>query len=159
MCGLLLASLACADDDDTKDGAVDEPVNSTTATLPDFYGVDEASPAHETYAPSPRRESSVDCLAKLPPPNGYKVTLVPAFEHLTTNADTFKAATSMIEVAPGRWFMTLLGGRVLAFSETEPGVETVLELTDRLDFSSRENGLVSVALHPDFASNGWMFAV
>lgn len=59
--------------------------------------------------------------------------------------------------APGdasRWFVLERAGRVLSFDATNPDtVRTVLDLSAKVN-TSGEGGLLGLALHPDFATNG-----
>ena len=138
---VLLFAYACGDDSNPEPLAVDPP------------------PSDDDYDPSPKRPSNSACVARLPPPPGNRLRVERAFGHLSVSGTTFRALTSMVEVGAGEWMVSRLGGQVLGFDEERGEVRVLLDIGGELDFSSRENGLVSIAVHPRFADNGWLFAV
>lgn len=80
--------------------------------------------------------------------NGGGVRLEPRFTGLTQPTD-------LRFLADGRALATEQGGRVVLLSEGAPPA-VVLDLSDRTS-SGGERGLLSLALHPDFAENGLLF--
>lgn len=57
-----------------------------------------------------------------------------------------------------RWYLLERSGRILTFLDTTNlAVESFADLSERMDDSEFETGLLGMAFHPDFASNGWVF--
>ncbi len=80
--------------------------------------------------------------------NGGGVALEPRFTGLTQPTD-------LRFLEDGRALTTEQGGRVVLLTEGAPP-EVVLDLRDQTS-SGGERGLLSLALHPDFAENGLLF--
>ncbi len=55
------------------------------------------------------------------------------------------------------WYVVEQRGRVLRFSSDGGEPEVVLDLEERVDDSGMEMGLLGMAFHPDFATNGQVF--
>ncbi|MGH8495409.1 MAG: PQQ-dependent sugar dehydrogenase [Gammaproteobacteria bacterium] len=103
------------------------------------------------------RPSNPDCIA--PERNGgsFEVTVEPVF----TSLPAFDQPVALRQ-APGddsRWFVLERAGRVRVFENdaavTSAGV--VLDLTGSVDSDPSEAGLLGIAFHPDFSSNGQVF--
>ncbi len=158
----LLGSIACGDDHARLPdvGSPDSP-----DIAPDI--VESADVAHpeiptlpETDTPD-ARPANATCRALAPPADRRRAALVPAFTHLSGAGDAFRRLTALVPSGPDTFYASVLGGQVSAFS-ADPArheIRTVLDLAARLDLRYFENGLVSIALHPSFAENGYLFAV
>ncbi|MCC6620046.1 MAG: PQQ-dependent sugar dehydrogenase [Deltaproteobacteria bacterium] len=168
-----LAITACGDDErsDTADAATELVAPLDTGGEPDAdtldsgvdadeVGVDATAAEEVDAAPSPRTPNPT-CRALAPPPDGRRATLVPAFEHLALPDGALARLTRLVQIGPDAFLAATLGGQVWAFSSdpARPEVTTVLDLAPRLDFRSSENGLVSIAPSPDFATDGLLYAV
>lgn len=110
--------------------------------------------------PDAGRPANTTCLALSPPPDAGRVRL----ERVYATAISGSAARQLTHVIlpasdhPG--FATRQSGRVLAFSADDDAAATVvLDISSQLDLSSSENGLVSMALDPGFATNGYAYFV
>ena len=67
---------------------------------------------------------------------------------------------AMLEVpGEGTMLVALQDGRILAFARDDPAnVATVLDQRSRTSRSGEEEGLLSIALDPDFGNNGYLYA-
>ena len=114
----------------------------------------------------PVRPPNLTCLAPDRPPSGASVNIAldPMF-----NGKHFVSATSMVQspTNPNRWYLTLKGEphrpddigllfTVLDNPGSAPTVTTLLDLSDIVEINS-EAGVFSIALHPDFATNGYAY--
>lgn len=107
------------------------------------------------------RDANRTCFAHPPPPVENRLVLEEAFTHLAERGTKLRGLTALVPASADTFMVSVLGGQVLEIS-TDPAqtqIRTVLDLKDMLDFSSNENGLVSIALHPDFGTNGYLYAV
>ncbi|MCP5053383.1 MAG: PQQ-dependent sugar dehydrogenase [bacterium] len=90
-----------------------------------------------------------------PQPGDTEITTVAVFVNLI-----FNNPVAMVQ-APGddtRWFVVEQAGRVLVFENT-PSVSAAsvfIDITNRV-INGGEAGLLGIAFHPDFASNGQVF--
>lgn len=57
----------------------------------------------------------------------------------------------------GRVFVVELAGRVLVVPGTSASATAFLDITDRVDDTRSQSGLLSLAFHPDYADNGRLF--
>jgi glucose/arabinose dehydrogenase len=57
----------------------------------------------------------------------------------------------------GRLFVVEKRGRIILLRDGQPATEPFLDIIDRVGSSSSEQGLLSVAFHPQFAQNGRLF--
>lgn len=64
------------------------------------------------------------------------------------------SATAMAQAPDGRWFVAQQGG---ALRVVKNGVLLTPPFTSLVVDSTGERGLIGVALHPDFATNGWIY--
>jgi uncharacterized repeat protein (TIGR03806 family) len=125
-------------------------------------GCKDTPASDQVYPPSPHRPPNLTCLAREAPPPRGRLMLERAFEHVLGGAAVRRAIELVQSPAdPSRWFLAVQGGQVLSFS-SDPGVtarNVVLDLTDVLDVRASENGLVGLALHPEFGANGYAYVV
>ncbi len=130
----LLFASACTSDPVPRpsEGPATSPVANATGTLP-------AQPsASATSAPT-----SIEPLSE--------VALAPAFANLTV-----QQPTGMYQGPSGRFFVTEQPGRVLVLRDVAGGLETevYLDITDRVNAGGFEEGLLGLALAPDFSQSG-----
>ena len=116
------------------------------------------------YPPSPNRPVNRSCNAIEPPPPSGVARLVRAFDHALElgNRDLRKATTLAQSPAdPEEWFLATQPGQIYRFSSdsSDRRLHLALDLDGRIDLRHWESGLVSLALHPDFASNGYGYVV
>ncbi|MBS1120761.1 MAG: Glutamate synthase large chain [Deltaproteobacteria bacterium] len=108
--------------------------------LPPVFGLDE-------------RPANTSCLA--PPRPRTPISVVRAFSNLQ-----FRDPIQMAQTADGAWWYLIeRAGRVWRFA-ADPNVtqaELVLDLSLDVDSSGGGNGLLAVALHPAFTTNGQLF--
>jgi glucose/arabinose dehydrogenase len=57
----------------------------------------------------------------------------------------------------GRLFVVEKAGRIVVLREGQPAAEPFLDISERVGSSGSEQGLLSVAFHPQFAQNGRLF--
>jgi glucose/arabinose dehydrogenase len=57
----------------------------------------------------------------------------------------------------GRLFVVEKAGRIVMLRDGQPAADPFLDISDRVGSSSSEQGLLSVAFHPQFAQNGRLF--
>jgi len=122
----------------------------------DKPGDTDSAPPTDTTAPWGLESRPVNetCLAQERPPSGASVS----FTRIWTALD-FTVPVAMVP-APGDsgdWYVVEQGGRVLRVpadpSATE--VREVLDLSDRVSrWNGNEDGLLGLAVHPDFDQNG-----
>ncbi len=122
-----LLALACGGDS----GSDPESATSTVTTT--------AQPASGTPT------GSADATGELPELGFQRV-----FPNVTINEPT-----SLVQAPDGRWFALDQTGRVFTFGSTTDSRPTeVLNITDRVNDAGNEEGLLGLALAPDFASSG-----
>lgn len=110
--------------------------------------------------PDAGRPPNPSCVALPPPPGSGRVQL----ERVYANSISGSAAQKLTHVVlpdgarPG--FATRQSGRVLRFTAADAAPATVaLDLAGRIDLTYGENGLVSMTLDPEFATNGFAYFV
>ena len=130
------------------------------ASLTVVLGCDSSTPV---YPVSDKRPSNATCLAQTAPPPPGRIRLERAFNHALTDGDKLRELTALVQspADDSEWFVTAQSGQIYRFSanSTEPGMSLVLDVRAQTDFSSGENGLVSLALDPDFGANGHCYVV
>jgi uncharacterized repeat protein (TIGR03806 family) len=109
-----------------------------------------------SYPIVPERPPNPGCFAHEPPPAHERYRLVRAFEGALSGTDA-RALTCMEEDEGGAFFLTTQGGRVIRVEGASSRV--VYDVADHADFSFGENGLVSIALSPSFATDGHAYIV
>ncbi|HLF78250.1 MAG TPA: PQQ-dependent sugar dehydrogenase [Dehalococcoidia bacterium] len=137
---VLIASLlcgACGDDGDSSSPPASQAPVPTTG----------ASPAASGQTGSP---ATADAGGALP-----QVRLQRVYANLS-----FRQMTGMYQAPDGRMFVTEQPGRVLAFDSraAAPTTSVFLDITERVDASSNEMGLLGFAFAPDFAQSGIVYA-
>lgn len=98
--------------------------------------------------------SQYRCLALPRPPSSDLVTL----ERVLANV-SIEGGIDLLQAPglPDRWYLAAQSGVLHSFpTDGSAGPRTVLDLSDRV-VSGGESGLLGVAFHPDFASNGDAF--
>jgi uncharacterized repeat protein (TIGR03806 family) len=110
-------------------------------------GLDDTNPV-EVRAPN------LTCVAPERPPATGEVTLTRAFDGLGFRAPVW------VGQAPGddaTFYVLEQAGRVQAIRDGETEATLIADLTDRVDDSSSELGLLGLAFHPEFVSNQQVF--
>ncbi|MBV6396933.1 MAG: Aldose sugar dehydrogenase YliI [Anaerolineales bacterium] len=118
-----------------------------------------ASPATDSPSPTlapPLPATSVptalerEAATRFPDPGGYEwAVIVQGLEH---PIDLQHARDGS-----GRLFIAEQGGRILVVQNEQLQFEPFLDIRDRVDDSESEQGLLGLAFHPDFASNGFFY--
>jgi uncharacterized repeat protein (TIGR03806 family) len=102
------------------------------------------------------RPRNATCVAFARPTSGTGVALTRVFPSLPN----LSGIVGLIQPPADRtrWFEITLGGRVLSFSNTDTVSTrtTVMDITSRV-LSGGELGLLGMAFHPSFATNGQVF--
>ena len=103
------------------------------------------------------RPVNTSCVAPDRPTTAAAVALSDAFPNLSA----FSQPLALLQ-APGdnsTWFVVEKGGQIMRF-QNQAGVTTAttfLNISTVVDSSDPEGGLLAMAFHPDFASNGQVF--
>jgi len=101
--------------------------------------------------PPAQRATNAACVA-----SGIDDTNTRAFP-----AISFSSAITGLVQAPGRndyWYVTTQSGVVARFAnESTVAVYTILSGAPTVSNTSLENGMLALALHPDFANNGYVY--
>jgi uncharacterized repeat protein (TIGR03806 family) len=155
VCGLAALLWSCDggkdDDDDGPDADGDADTDSDTDT-----DTDTDTDSDADVPGLDERPANPTCLAPDRP-----VEVGPAKLTRVYPALAFDRAMEM-KMAPGdttRWWVPTQEGILYRFDD-DPSVattETVLNITDRVDDSFNEMGLLGIAFHPDFAVNGELY--
>ena len=104
------------------------------------------------------RPANPGCLAPPPPSTGrVQIRLTPVYQ----SAGSFSRPIFATQ-APGdssRWYVVEQAGRVRVFDDTpNPGqATTAIDLRSIVDDGPNEAGLLSMAFHPDFATNRYVY--
>jgi len=103
-----------------------------------------------------QRPSNTKCLAGKRPATGADLAkLQPAFPNLT-----FNQPVAMVQApnSSDRWYVAEKPGRLMSFANNTATTQSTpfINLTAAVDDRS-EGGLLGVAFHPDYASNGYVF--
>jgi uncharacterized repeat protein (TIGR03806 family) len=101
------------------------------------------------------RPANATCIAPEPPTTSASIELTRVFSDLS-----FAGAVGLLH-EPGndsRWYVIEKAGRVRVFDNTAtPNLRTFINIPDLVDDGPSEAGLLAMAFHPDFASNGQVF--
>lgn len=100
------------------------------------------------------RPSNTTCIAGDKPAGSANITLVQVF----TGAG-FASPVRMLQ-APGdstRWFVVEQGGIVRSVDIASGNTAVVLDISARVDTTEFEGGLLGMAFHPDFQTNGFVY--
>ena len=120
-----------------------------------------------TTTPSPSSTSTIASLTQTaPPPTGISNTATPA--PTTTfpdpNAYTWQiiipGLQRPVDLQPdgsGRLFVIEKAGRIRIFQDGQLTETPFLEITDRVNSTGNEQGLLGLAFHPQYAQNGQFF--
>ena len=120
----------------------DTPTSPPTATSTQ---VSEALPtATATSVPSP------EPTATTPPAPASQIQLLPL-------ASGFDRPTFLTHSGDDRLFVVEKRGRIRTIVDGAPSLDPFLDITDRVGSGSSEQGLLSMAFHPDFTENGRFF--
>ncbi|MBX3246718.1 MAG: PQQ-dependent sugar dehydrogenase [Myxococcales bacterium] len=115
-----------------------------------LMGCDPSSQA--ATATLERRPTNTSCVAPPRPSGGARLRLEPVFSSVRPSR-----AVAMLEVEADRFLLAEQAGRLSVFDRAGGPARLFADLTDRVDASEYEGGLLGVALHPDFARNRWVF--
>ncbi|MDJ0866624.1 MAG: PQQ-dependent sugar dehydrogenase [Myxococcota bacterium] len=102
------------------------------------------------------RPANPTCLAPERPPAGGAIDVT--LERFVPASSAIAMRQSPVDA--GVWFVAELGGAIARFEEQTSGSPTrttLLDLSDVMGDTSVEGGLLGMALHPDFASNGEVY--
>jgi glucose/arabinose dehydrogenase len=126
-------------------------------------GGDDASPAPQSSA----AQSSASNGGGTPQPSGSQgspastdatgplpeVGLQRVFQNVS-----FTEPTGLYQAPDGRWFATEQAGRVLSFEDRQDAsASVVLDIRDKVSDAGNEEGLLGMALAPDFSQSGALY--
>lgn len=151
---IVVAALCAAcngSDTTTKDG---DPTDTPTDTSTDDPGTDTGTDLPGLDA----RPANASCVAVDRPLLGAQAQLTRVYPGLQLS-DAIVMLMSPTDA--GRWYVAEQDGRIYRFDD-DPGVTTkdvVLDIRGQVDtpFLSNEMGLLSMAFHPDFQLNGYLY--
>lgn len=128
--------------------AATEPAVEATAT-------EAASPIVEATA-------TVEAPEAPPQPTATEAPAAPTVQPLSAISLTpvlqgLDSPTYLTHAGDERLFITEQEGRIQVAQDGEVGAEPFLDIVDRVGFNSNEQGLLSVAFHPQYESNGYFF--
>lgn len=119
-------------------------VDSTPPPAPSTQAVPTSAPLPE---PAPTAAPTQGPAASLPDPSGYAWT--PVIERLESPVDLQNAGDERLFVVEQR-------GVIRAF-DSGSQASTYLDIAERVGDRGNEQGLLGLAFHPDFATNGYLF--
>jgi len=118
---------------------------------------DPSDPTGPPPKTPPVTEPDPPCVAPPRPQEGIDGSLNRVFGSVDLQEPT--AGILQTSALPGWWYAWEKTGRVVRFAD-DPAADTmevVLDLTSVVDSDGEERGLLGMAFHPDFATNGWVF--
>ncbi len=116
-------------------------------TIPGFSKSSDPAPGSEPKQP-PAQDSSVQAPGRLPKIGPYAVD---------TFAQGLAVPWSMAEAPDGRLFVTERGGSLRVFDKDGKLQQEPVAVMSAPFQARGEGGLLGVALHPDFGSNGYLY--
>ena len=130
--------------------------SSPTDTLPSTPGTTPVTPALNSPTAIPDTSTPTEVsttenpasAASFPDPNAYEWQ--PVISGLERPVD-LQADGS------GRLFVIEKAGRIRIFQDEQLQEQPFLDITDRVGSSGNEQGLLGLALHPQYTENGWFF--
>ena len=125
--------------------------------LPLFVAGCKKKPVSTTSITDLKRPTNETCLDLERPPTGASVTMTEAWPGLRFTAPL---AMRQLPGVDNYWFIVEQGGTIKRFDVSDPTgtLTTVLDISDLLDLpGGNEAGLLGMDLHPEFASNGYMY--
>jgi glucose/arabinose dehydrogenase len=145
---LVVALAACSNDDASDDTQpVDDPTPTTEADEPDQTPTPKPDPATPTPEPTPTPE--FDAIAAL-----QELSI-----DLEFVADGFIQPTALVPATDGtnRLFVLSRHGIIHVLEDGTVREEPFLDIQDRVTHEMVEQGLLSMALHPEFAENRYFY--
>ncbi len=125
------------------------PTQPTTATTP-------APPAQPTAVPpTPDTAPVAPVATPAPQPSGTRSPTI-ALQQIADGFDRPLHVTHAGD-GSGRLFVVEKVGRIKIVRDGQVAPEPFLDITDRVGSRANEQGLLSVAFHPRYRENGWLF--
>jgi glucose/arabinose dehydrogenase len=110
--------------------------------------------------PNPLRPANTTCFAPERPPSPGAVKLEEVFAAALTPEQRAKLTDLRQHPSdPARWYVAQQSGQVWTFTADATEAVLVIDVAAKMRTDHSEAGLVSLALHPDFADNGQIFLV
>ncbi|MEE8422384.1 MAG: PQQ-dependent sugar dehydrogenase, partial [Dehalococcoidia bacterium] len=161
---VVLLAVACTGGEEAAPAApaatvASTSVASTSVASPSPSPAARAATATATATPAPAPSVVATAATRstpAPTPTGAaapRIALEPAF-----GQTFFERPVDLGPYPGGRVFVAEQDGRVLLLTPGQEGSSVLLDLSGRVLRSGNEEGLLSVALDPDFASNGFVYA-
>lgn len=125
--------------------ATPQPTDTAVAT-PNSTATEESA----TAAPLPTMTTAPTAVPAPPGAPVTGITLVPV-------AEGFEAPTFVGNAGDERLFVVEQRGRIRVVAGGQPLPEPFLDIRDQVGSGANEQGLLSVAFHPDYATNGFFF--
>ena len=136
------------------DSETSTPAPTATRLPPTFTPTPLIPTATETSQPEPTATPASGAapggasVGSFPDPQGY--TWAPLVSGL-------QRPTDLVDIGGGRLLVLEQPGRVRVIADGLLLPDPFLDLTSRVGSSANEQGLLGIALHPDFAANGFFF--
>jgi glucose/arabinose dehydrogenase len=117
-----------------------------------------ASPASATETAQPSAEPTAEATVEATPEATTPAPEAPAGTiALETVASGFKSPLYVADDGSGRLYVVEKAGRIMLIDGDAPAEAPFLDIQDRVGSSSSERGLLSVAFHPKYAENGFLY--
>jgi uncharacterized repeat protein (TIGR03806 family) len=97
------------------------------------------------------RPANSSCVAPARPAGEFRAELQPFFPNFSISTPLGMAQSPL---DPTVWYVAEIRGRVFRVRTNASGSTTALDIRDKVD---TDGGLLGIALHPDFATNGQLF--
>lgn len=155
---LCIVLMSCGVSDTTTNPIVIEP---TTTTAPDPAASPSAAPARSTPADAPAATPAATDTTGAPPENAPAAAIDPATLRVDVElvADGFELPLYATGAGDGSQRLFVVGqrGTVEIVRDGQRLERPFLDITGIVGSSANEQGLLSIAFHPDYATNGQFF--
>lgn len=129
-----------------RDNALNESAQSTAESV--------TTPGATLASGMDTRPSNTTCLAPARPTGSSAVVL----QQVAGFSSSFPVSAVQAPGDSTRWFVVERAGRIRVFNVASATMSTFVDLTDRvIDAGDEEAGLLGLAFHPNFSSNGRFF--
>lgn len=145
----LTAALSCTAGSDGRD-VMDQGDDSPGGKADDLDGVEDAEFGLDA------RPSNFSCIAPAAPPSSSAIATVRAFNSLS-----FDQPTAMLQAPEddSQWYVVEKAGRVRVFDNVSSpsSSRTFVDIRSVVESTPNEAGLLSIAFHPNWQSNGRVY--
>lgn len=139
-------------DNPTQAEPTTEDTQPTESAPPDAEPQQTQPPAGETESPIATEEPTVEAasVTEFPDPNGY--TWAEVVSGLERPLDLVEPPDGS-----GRLLLVEKPGRILVLQDNNLLPEPFLDIRDRVNINGNEQGLLGIALHPNYQENGYFY--